>query len=392
MRRGVSILEVMIAILVVSIGLLAALTVFPVAAHLAKKGEIADVSAVHGRAAVHEFDARRMRDPSFWMAWNPATSAHQPYAPVFSESYCIDPRAIAAPANSSAAAQVAIGAFPYSASATQPKMRRLTLDRQDANIVIPPAPAPPPSPPSPGGGGFTFIPQPYPGGINPGPVPSGFPMSAALANSIFVFEDDLTFSRPADRSFPAIGHFANGRRTSGGHFSWMATLTPIGDTEYVLSIVVFHDRPADMTAGDPLHERVVHCDFNDAGGLGWAGGEVFLSWDAPQTTANNDAARDVLKVRSGQWIMLAGFAPTAAGGESTYCRWYRVTEADNEPEYHSAEGHYAIAASLAGPDWDVTPGYRTLYGESGTPGTPPIAVLMSGAVAVYERTIALSAN
>jgi Tfp pilus assembly protein PilV len=43
MRHGVSILEVMFAILVTAIGLLGALTVFPVASMIARKGKVADM-------------------------------------------------------------------------------------------------------------------------------------------------------------------------------------------------------------------------------------------------------------------------------------------------------------------------------------------------------------
>lgn len=407
MRRGVSLLEVMFAILVVAIGLLAALTVFPVASAIAKKGQTADMVAVHGRAAIHDFDTRGMRQPARWMAWNPTAGAYQQYSPVFGESYCIDPRGIAA----NPTAQLAISRFPYSATATQPAMRRLTLDQMRAQVPYPPHFEPARDLPEP----FDDTPaRTVSGGILEGPFTSGLPLSAVHADSIFMFSDDLSVVRPEDSSLPGHGTFEQGdadndgtpdfmtKRSTAGHLSWMATLAPrlelyagpavVANPEYVLSVVVFHDRPGDMTAGDPIHERVVHCDFIDAGGTGSAGGEVFLTWTAPQNTANDVLAAEVLKVRQGDWIMLAGFVPHVFGGEASHCCWYRATEADRVPEYHAAEGHYAIAASLSGPDWAVTPNYSTLYGESATPGTPPIAVLMTGVVGVYEKTISISAN
>lgn len=365
MRRGVSLLEVVFAILVVSIGLLAALTVFPVASAIAKKGQNADVVAVHGKSAIHDFDTRGMRSPLNWMSWNQVAGAYQPYAPVFGEPYCLDPRGIGANITSPPAVQLTNSVFPYSAAVTQPRMRRLTLNSL------------------------------------------GAPMSKALADSIFTFADDLTMVRPADGSLPGFGMLEQGdsnndgnpdfytKRSSQGHFSWMATLAPklelyagpgaIQNTDFVMSIVIFNDRPGDMTAGDPLHERVVNANFVDAGGLGFAGGEVYLTWDVPQSAANDVLAPDVLKVRGGDWLMLAGFTQHTAGGEASVCKWYRVMEADREPEYHGApENHYAIAASLGGSDWDTS-----LYGQSGAPGTPPIAVLMTGVLAVYEKTIRL---
>jgi prepilin-type N-terminal cleavage/methylation domain-containing protein len=345
MRRGVSLLEVLISILIVSIGLLAALTVFPVASAIAKKGEVADNVAVMGRSAIHDFDTRGMRQPARWMAWNQAAGAYQNYAPTFNESFCIDPRGMAA----NSATPLAIEAFPYSATAVQPRMRRLTLAS--------------------GAGG---------------------PMSLPLANSIFQLDDDLTVVRPADSSLPAFGTVTDGVRTSNGHFSWMATVvpqlelhngpaTPIPtlQQDYILSVVIFHDRPGDMLAGDPIHERVVTCDFADAGGTGFAGGEVYLTWAAPQTPANDTFAEDVqLHLRAGEWVMLARGVQHASGPVFPTFRWYKVADCDREPEYHAAESHYALAASLAGPDWDTSPGET-------------IAVLMEGVVGVYEKTIRL---
>jgi hypothetical protein len=394
-RRGVSILEVIFAILVVAIGLLAALTVFPVAAAIAKKGHIADQSAVLGRAAVHQFDSQGMRRPDMWVGWNQSweTRASPPApGPSFQNvpnivfptgtSFCIDPRFIAvnagAPANANAAS-----IFPYVPISVvgQPRMFRIGLTNG--------------------------IPSPLGGSL----------MTRWQADSLFIFDDDHTVTRPTDGSLPGFGAFTPSdhdndpstphlltSRSFGGHLSWMATLVPkhelyspgvVSSELYVLSIVVFHDRPLVSFALDTptsdmylRSERVVGVNFLDAGGQGFAGGETFLIWPPTGTIVNDQAsngpnyntAKEMMKVRSGDWIMLAGDAATSAGVLVPIFKWYRVTEADREPEYHGApENHYAVAVSLAGQDWDTSLANQQAF-------------IISGVVGVYEKTVRLESG
>jgi hypothetical protein len=391
-RHGVSILEVIFAILVTTIGLLAALTVFPVAAAIAKKGRIADETAVSGRAAVHMFDAKGHRRPDMWIGWNqnwetrpspPAPGPSFQSVPTISfaagTAFCIDPRFVAAN-NDNAAHAVAANIFPYVPTALVggPRMFRIGLTNG---------------------------------------VPGGTLMSKVQADSVFTFTDEQTVTRPPDGSLPAFGSFTQGdsnndgtpdfftSRSTGGHLSWMATLAPkhelyapgIAASElYVLSIVVFNDRPLVDFTFDPapatttwednmyyLGERMAEVDFTDAGGLGFAGGETFLIWPPDGSTiaaslGNQEIANRQLKVRAGDWIMLSGQASGATGPVPVF-KWYRVTEADHEADYHFAEQHYAVAVSLSGPDWDITLG-------------APQATLVTGVVGVYEKTVRLESG
>src|SRR5262245_10263391 len=82
-RRGVSILEVLFAIMVTSIGLLGAIALFPVASSQARKAKINDEVANIGRSAVHTFDAMGMRRPDWWYYWDTTSSKFvQVYNPV----------------------------------------------------------------------------------------------------------------------------------------------------------------------------------------------------------------------------------------------------------------------------------------------------------------------
>jgi hypothetical protein len=426
-RRGVSILEVLFAILVTTIGLFGAIAVFPVASSMARKGRISDAAAIAGRGAVHTFDTKGMRRPDMWVGWNQSWDSRVPLpsppGPSFQSvpnivlaqpngtSFCIDPRFIAV--NSGAAAQAnPASIFPY----------------------VPPTAA------VPGARMFRI-------GLTNG-VPAslgGTLMNGLQANSVFILNEDPTTLRPGDgsvpgdRSMPAHGSVIQvdsdndgtpdlfTSRNNDGHFSWMATLVPkhdlytpqltsavlnapqtIAPEQYVLSVVVFHDRPLVSFAVDPipaasaipdasdsmynLAERPVGVNFADAGGTGFAGGETLLIWPPgpgqtlPNTAANYEQAQRMLKVRAGDWILLSGFAPRwvysptnppVIANDVPVFRWYRITEADHEPEYHPApEQHFAVAVSLAGQDWDLTL-------------TNPQAVIVTGVVGVYEKTVRL---
>jgi hypothetical protein len=379
MRRGASILEVLFAILVVSVGLLGVVSIFPVAASQQRKARIADMTAISGRSAVGVFKARGMSAPSNWIGWNSALATPQfTSIPQWSNgipaqpwlSFCIDPRFVAY--HSSAAEANQAKYFPcYTPSGSEPRMYRITL-----------------------GNGM------------------GSPMTQLQADSIFQLVDDLLYNRkpstdntgaiPYDRSAndrPAAQAFYrlddDGvpsspsiplKRNSGGELSWMATLCPKHElyldptvtppSDYVLSIVILHQRPADFPM-DANGERVLGVDFTEIGGVGYAGGEALLTWSVPQTAANDELAKStILKVRSQQWLMLSGNATHRSGVVLPTFRWYRVTDAETEPEYHTAESHYALAVSLSGQDWDTT-----LLNQEAT--------IVSGVVGVYEKTISL---
>lgn len=401
MRRGASILEVLFAILVVSVGLLGVVSIFPVAASQQRKARIADATAISGRSSVDTFKARGMSAPSNWIGWNPfATPPQFTAIPLWPSglpmqswnSFCIDPRFIASHSTATEAGQAMY--FPcYVPAGNEPRMYRITI-----------------------GNGL------------------GAALSQLQADSIFQFDDDLLYNRktptdstgpipydlsandrPAAQAFYRLDHDSDAstaslplKRNSGGEMSWFATLVPKVDMatipqaplprtplpppypphqwlepppappippEYLLSIVVCSQRPADFPL-DYVGERVLGVDFAELGGTGYAGGECLLTWTAAQTPANDANANELLKVRAGNWIMLSGNLTHGSGAMIPTFRWYRVTDASNEWEYHTAEGHYAVAVSLSGSDWDTT-----LANQE--------AVIVSGVTGVYEKTIML---
>ena len=383
-RRGVTLLEVLFAVMVTVIGLIGCIALIPVASAVAKRGRVNDAMSVASTTCVHDFDSRGMRRPALqlgqtvgWVGWNeswdlrssppkPAnsfqavTSMSFPYG----TSFCIDPRFIAVNDSTPAIANAA-SVFPYGTGVGQPRMFRITLYR----------------------------------GFNDPTTGNPLTMTKLQADSQFEVNDDLTYDRPeSDRTLMPTQTYATfpedkplpldqRRRTTrqnDGKMSWMATVVPRLDRyttsfneTYVLSIVMFYDRPADLAVGDVLHER----RLTVSGISGVTGGEVLLTWPAAsalpiaETSANTEAAAAQLKVRSNDWIMLSGVVSGPVGAVPVF-KWYRVLDTEAEVTFNSTLGRYERYITLMGQDWPLAPAATE-------------AVIVEGVVGVYEKTIRL---
>jgi hypothetical protein len=420
-RRGVSILEVMFAILVTTVGLLGAVAVFPAASAMARKGRLNDAAAAAGRHAVHDFDVRGMRRPDRW--WGYSTNWHlpppsppfpnPPLAPNPPNYFSIQSGRIAWPAGTAFCIDPRMIAFyesEYFGKTNLSTIReKISLfpaeDRTSISNVVENA--------------KSYEPRMFRLSLFSGNSTLGFEVMRKLqADSIFTFEDDLSFLRPEDdRSKPALqlpidpkDDWTTTKRLSDGHLSWMATLVPkvalvekpipgsgaymTGQPtdEYVLSIVVFNDRefiPDQFESAytDVPTERLV---VGRLEGDGSTGGEIQLY--------ANDARW--LKLRSNDWVLLAGvytYTQFGIGGSVQRLtnvpafQWYRVTDCDTEPEQSNVNlggTNYTqtLYASLMGQDWNkdiVNP----RFGASGTNTFQ--ATIVQGVVAVYEKTVRL---
>jgi len=432
-RRGVSILEVLFAILVTSVGLLGAIAIFPVASSQARKGRIYDQTASAGREAVHLFDTlgmRRLTDR--WYYWtgtnyapvyiassqtfNSTSHLTTPYTYNLQQSYCIDTRMIVRnTANwNNTGTSIVVGSFPYvspnnivttglGSTSPQAWMNRIAFFPGTLNFDTTVNPAP-------------YLKDQFDRFSKALPDAFGAPATGRnllLADSIFQFDDDYAFLRPGiddvsklglpnDRAYPAFQYSSDSwnigsgnivKRPTLGHFSWMATIVPLIDAysgaqsdEFILSVVVFNDRPTDLylnpggTANDRLLERTVAGYFQN---LGETGGEILLTWTATQSTANDELAKTRLKLRSGDWLMVGGVQKGIATNVNRF-KWYRVAHCDPEIDYgNNSPGAYSRYATLVGEDWNMS---------VGVPANNPTYVevtLMEGVVGVFEKTIRL---
>lgn len=421
-HRGVTLLEVMFAIGIVAVGLLGVLIIVPLAGLRSTQGAIADSADRIGRSAIRAFDVYQMRRPDAWAQLYPGSLNYYPYpenpqtglqpsswpspywpnqAMPWQCGFCIDPIYLAS--NTTNPATPGIQRFPYFAPSNLPTpgtpwMLRVSLRTRPGAIDT---------------------------STMPNPVPA---MTISQAEQLFLGGDDLVFQLPSDRTLPSQQVFhgfwrastnysmgtycqptvANGwgyrvtsAGTSGssepapwptvlgatimdgtvtwecrplvkrqweGKFSWLATVVPKRNYDsdtYVLSIVVFHRRDLALDA-----ERMINVAFNSNG---YNGGDVVLQ----------AAAADDLKMKEGEWLMLAGTDSDVVPYQY-YFHWYRIQTADAGPEEVST-GVWERHLTLFGADW---PGQDW--------ATPVIdvckAVWTPGVVAVYEKTIRLETS
>jgi hypothetical protein len=285
--RGATILEVLFAILVTSVGLLGAVAILPVASSQAKKGRMSDALTAAGRAAISSFDTRGMRIPgrrsqNSYLATAPPPLVVQPaYAALAYDNWIAFEAELnqfpgLPPFNYALNAQGIPGVprnrglarYPWSeflvyqdtggqrgrnwfngidSFCIDPRLiaANYSIPEEVTNNVVTlvstnwfaarfPAYGgsgtgnPPPNPDIPCMWRIGLSDQTRP--LTPFPER---PMRSVMADAIFMFGDDLVFLRDNDRSKPATLPFDRltsdtgfGKRQSEGHFSWMATLVP----------------------------------------------------------------------------------------------------------------------------------------------------------------------
>jgi hypothetical protein len=419
-RPAVTIIEVLFAILVTSVGLLGAIALFPVASAQARRARLNDMLGLAGRSAFNDFDTRGMRRPDRWLAWDANVPGGGAFVPALSvsnlqtaESFCIDPRMIAShtttiPATgrqmmtgqsaSGSAGGYAVQTFPYlepygdTTPDTMWNSGESFADLNGDNIHDPVQYSATLSRFT-NGSGRIFDSSLMRRITLRSASGSAFGMRLPQADSIFRVEDDISYTRPenggpngatrADAAtqnatfLPTGASNSWGRRASDGKISWIATIVPIFDVsgvpsdEYTLSVVMLYDRPTRLDALDATMERVVNGTFQSTGETG---GEIRLT----------STSAEQLKLKSNDWVMVSGTYDVSNAGTGpwvTRFQWYRITECDLEPE--AITGGFERYATLMGQDWNMN--FRDLNGGAGSVRV----TIVQGAFAVYEKTIRL---
>ena len=365
-RPGITLIEVLIAIAVVAIGILGVVTLLPLGLHEAREGTIADRAAVYGRRAYREFKVRGMDRWDNWYGLYDPDTLSLPTSALPSDSFpprkafAIDPRSIAelgaGPENNT---------FPYE-NANLSGEQEIAVERRMPRISL----------------------QTFPR--------SGNMMSRGQANEIFICHDDLDFVVPDDdvglppeqqdelgnntgnpsnsTLFGWIEMLGDGstpsKRRATGDFSWMATVVPGsgGGDLFAVSIVVFYKRAILSTGRNhslPPGELVVDAFVHS--GIG--GVDATLELEGVAVNSDGRARAEVVfDVRQDQWLMLANDA-------GTRFKWYRVARVG---VMRDVGGKWQREVTLNGPDW--------------TPAGNHKAVLVRGAVAVFEKTIHLETS
>lgn len=394
MRRGVTLLEVLFSIVLLSVGILGSVAVFTMAMAQARKGRTADTVQVAAHTAVNSFTVEGMDDRTRWLRWDAAnnqtaflpTTMHDVPTqaapnPFYGQAYCIDPRGFEQNrANDIQQGQTNGGLWAW----------------------FPAVPEVSPTPNAvPNGSRMIRL------TLTNGPTGS-LPMPFVMADKLFRIEDELLYERPDDNTLPAIslhtqvdtgsGNIA-GRRQEEGRATWMATLVPRLDlagnlisNQYVLSAAVFYNRTPDMEVpnnGDrPWNEWTAKVLSGDFHAQGTGGGEVTITTNDPaqDPTFNADQYLDIAR---GSWLMLARTIPTTATPIQHWA-WYRVSDVSDVRPFGN---RWQRDVTLIGGDWPVDMAPRqvvngqVLLGD-GTQDECDV-VIVPNVAHVYERTVIL---
>lgn len=442
-RAGITLMEVLISIFVLSVGLLGLMSLLPISAYYLQDANKNDRASTLGRSALRDLQVRGDLDPRRWrdVGGNPvlqiftyihpitgvATEAPafmvdpnnvEPHRPPF----VIDPLAVADPGN--VQLQQSPGWCPTSPISglpvSPPVIRRLTL----AGMRPPPT-----------GAGFT-----------PPPNDARWPVAYSRAERIFGGQDDQVYTLPEnatlrprflgnwgvgpDGAWGASGADDNGNGVTddASEAGWPGTddtlqKNPVREYTYLVTVSPTLDAPVDDTAGptgmiwlpftsgamtasvvvfqnrdfavmgptqaDPPAERMVLVDLP-------------LSDRITVAQLRTNGAANYLNVRRNDWIMLTAWVvdPTYLPNQRRpILNWYRVVHAaaDVTP-LPPAGGPYQRLVTLEGPDWPVTTSlvnadppnsfFDPTPGNS-VPGITVYATIFKGAIGVYEHSIML---
>lgn len=391
-RSGLSLVEVLISIGVMSIGILGAAALLPIGGAEIAEATRLERGASIGRAVYRDSLVRGLlRQDSFV---NPAAAA----APTIAGgSVCIDPLfwATNIASNYNGGDFNALQMFPTKLASdtadpsdTAPRMQRLSLKS-----------------------------------LGPGGV-----MSFAEADSLFRWRDDLVFQPYDEDEFTSLSLlpgrprqlFSNtGSRQYAGDYTWMVTLTPargedpyptVARQYYTASFVVFNKRdyvaPAQNPAerANPPSERLLLARFHAPAGNALGGGSASLMLPQdPQLAADPDGS-DFPRIRPNQWILMAGwtrtptpsqspsFDPNNPGQDRPTFKWFKIASINNAPTYlNEATPNgpgWMQTVSLVGPDWDMNVARGNLNDPN--PANHYLyAIVVNGVVGVVEKTIQL---
>lgn len=422
MRRGLSLLEVLISILVTLVGLLGLAALIP-AGHLQmQKASRTDHAAALGRGVLKELRFRGLLDPRKW--WVATDNVWSPLA--------ADP--VLAPQSTASTGTVTANYFT------------------DLGFVIDPIGVANLADAAPGNRDTWFFPS-----TVQSTVPTNFPilrrvgvkepaqvnnvlLNTSTAERLCRQEDELVLQAAADANpsggftddDPPVQVFdddaSGARRSFKGNLTWLATLVrsprpltadgalPMNWTrspnEFIVSVVVQYNRefddpdlglplfggetyvraftgPIDGTTPPQIPEDGSTTQFKFSSGMipGTGGGQVILgnpSVPITNATEYGPAAPALMaRLRAGQWIMLVRRTrPLNAGGPIVggYARWYRISHVN--PVDADEVDHRVL--QLHGPEWPPpVPG----------PGTDEkvwdYAILLENVIGVYEEVIEL---
>jgi hypothetical protein len=347
-RPGISLIEVLASIGVISIGLLGLASLLPVGLVSIFEATKSDRAGNCGRAAMREIVVRRMLDYHYWydpnggFVWTANYKGGSNYSKSWYDangnptlnmppSFILDPLGVASGGTSN------LGSYPIPLVAP-----RITLASPT----------------------------------------SGQPYTPALADTIFRATDDIiatapenmTPAQPPGRPVPMPGTLPN-TIASQGNYSWFASVTPsrTNPSRFEVSVVVCYRRAVNPMAEQAVpvkqfYDTIIKGAFvqgtNGVGGsfVAMCGGDVQLQ--TPVTWATG------INIRENDWVALCNKNGT--------CRWYQVVAVGDDPTALNV-------LTLSGPDWP----YATSNGNSTGPISTGDMLIALGqdVIGVYTTTV-----
>jgi hypothetical protein len=352
-------MEVLIAVFILSLGLLGVAAIIPLGQLALWETAKADRSGACGRAGMREIQVRRMLDFRYWFWLNGQWGVIPINTPI-PDTFAT----VAGPANFDALPVVVdplgylnyadyFGANPDVARFGRNPLTGLYLPRRTLRLA----------PLSPLGAPL----------VNTSDVDY-----QNFIKQIFFWNDDLPFSAPTSAAQrPALVPYTytdpvSGRVITGiageSSYSWFFTALPAG-TEvslpvaarrlFSVSVVVCYKRNFQPQALGTLEgEHAVNIAANTGfPGQGIGGGTIQLDPDSK------------VNVKEGQWVMLYH---VQAAASLNRCNWYRVVGVGQSTD---ASGKPLQVINLSGPDWDAT--------------LQATLVVVPGVIGVYTTTMEL---
>ncbi len=405
-RHGLSLLEVLVSVFILTFGLLSVVALIPVGTHNMLEANKLDRGAALARAAIRDVKTMGLLDRHRWCdaEMNSSTSkiadvggwairreltinyAALPQQPMVGQAFVLDPLQITHfcevtdPGDPSMDDRVQLlKRFPFLPPGSQaqntpflPTLARLSLldcfcvpntrmDRQPAAVRT---------------------------------------LNAEYYRRMFTCADDALLHTPEDASarpsqiftLPGAGGFTTSHeiadpaappsgaavplvRESDGHYSWFLTATPSADQipataadlrkdfqrHYTVSVAVCYKRnlALDINADEEVpNERWASVETR-----GVSGGNARLYVPSSGSMARTAS---YLELKKNHWILLCGDIPGPPSlGFRRIAKWYRIVSLDREPTEETIGGrkYWTRYVTLDGPDWPLRsdPGSMTTY-------------------------------
>lgn len=448
-RLGISLTEVLIAMGILTLGLLGVAALFPVGGYYMQKAEISDRGSAIAQSVMSDIVARGMLNPRSWFAMVPGTTSAgnwntgfasdgkycqmpktskiftRPFAETLSQALA-QPQAVTDPAligrqfgyafildPMGVAAASAGTPSPYNTVAVPVPSSAFLMPASSSSTYYTAAAW------TPFKAAATSAPYIWPIRRLTFQQPTtGWQMDANMAEHYFRGDDDLSVDFPERDDHPAMQQwktydFNNNnvqiplKRNWQGDYSWMVSIVPkttaarVGlatspeSYDYDVSVVVFHKRvlpdgPSDDINGIASRERMVKASVLSKGP---SGGELLLE---QMGDGIPESPFDLLK--AGQWIMLCGPHPSSTPADPRFALfWYQVISIEGKGERLNSSGQTSPAppssdperrvVALRGPEWPWLP--ATNLTDNTQLSNSLCVGIFPGAVAVHSKSLRL---